>query len=227
MKISGSVLLALLLLAGAVRAEGVWSVKGHAFSNVHAWQKGTEVRVSGRVSGGPPRSPFQAVVHVRSDEGVTHRVNIRMQTFTGQGETFEAVFRAGKRASWWDVTQIDVVGADPALVERRERQPQVQTFSASTQPAPEFTESSAKCFPIRRDPGNEAASVLFSCLNPVCITIRDAGSGKLVLMKNVSPHDLQETRLRPGRYSAEIAGDGPVRRKEFEITAADAVVDLN
>ena len=52
----GIILLA-LLLSSTASAEGILQVKGHAFSNVHAWQKGTEVRVSGRESAGAPPGP--------------------------------------------------------------------------------------------------------------------------------------------------------------------------
>lgn len=224
-------LLALLLLnCSPAAAEGVWRVKGHAFSNVHAWQKGTQVRVSGRVSGGPARAPFQAVIHVQDDEGKTHRVTIRKKTFAGQGETFEGGFKAARRSRWWQVIQIEVVGADPDEIRHpgqdtpgsaRTAAPSTSTVSAM----PEY--GSRKCFPLEGTPQGDMHGVVFSSMRPVCVSVRERSSGKLMLMKSVQPHDLQATPLPPGEYSVKIVGDGFVSQKDFRVAADDEVVDLN
>ncbi|MDY0226735.1 MAG: hypothetical protein RBR38_07885 [Desulfomicrobium apsheronum] len=219
-----------LLLCSTADAEGVWRVKGHAFSNVHAWQKGTDVRVSGRVSGGPARAPFQAVVHVQSDEGKTHRVTIRKKTFSGQGETFEGGFRAPKRSRWWQIIQIEVVGADPAEIERQAAQSRTTPHVAAPYPpAPaDMPESGPpQCFPLEMKTSGEVSSVLFSSMRPVCVTVRNRTSGRLVLMKNVSPHDLENTSLPCGEYSVKIVGDGFVSQKDVSISGQSQVIDLN
>ena len=224
-------LLALLLLnCSPASAEGVWRVKGHAFSNVHAWQKGTQVRVSGRVSGGPVRSPFQAVIHVQDDEGKTHRVTIRKKTFGGQGETFEGGFKAARRSRWWQVIQIEVVGADPDEIRHpgQKAPGAARTAGPSPSPAsavPEY--GSRKCFPLEGTSRGDMHGVVFSSMRPVCVYVRDRSSGKLMLMKSVSPHDLQATPLPPGEYSVKIVGDGFVSQKDFRVSADDEVVDLN
>lgn len=219
-----------LLLCSAAVAEGVWRVKGHAFSNVHAWQKGTEVRVSGRVSGGPVRAPFQAVIHVQNDEGKTHRVTIRKKTFSGQGETFEGGFRAPKRSRWWQIIQIEVVGADPAEIARQAAQSRTMARLATpSSPAPaDMPESGPpQCFPIETKTSGEVSRVLFSSMRPVCVTLRNRRSGRLVLMKSVSPHDLENTPLPCGEYSVKIVGDGFVSQKDVSISGQSQVVDLN
>lgn len=222
--------LCFLLLNSAASAEGIWRVKGHAFSNVHAWQKGSQVRVSGRVSGGPVRAPFAAVIHVQDDEGRTRRVTIRKKRFTGQGETFEGHFRSPQRSRWWQIIQIDVVGADPAEIRRLTTSPGSAPGSApspSTNAVAIPESGPARFFPIRKQAPASMSAVLFTSMRPVCVTVRDRASGRLVLMKNVSPHDLEMTPLPCGKYSVNIVGDGFTTRKDFSIPAPDDTIDLN
>lgn len=219
-----------LLLCSAAGAEGVWRVKGHAFSNVHAWQKGTEVRVSGRVSGGPVRTPFQAIIHVQNDEGKTHRVTIRKTAFSGQGETFEGGFKASKRSRTWQIIQIEVVGADPAEIERQAAQSRtIPRVAAPYPPAlADMPESGPpQCFPLEMKTPGEVSSVLFSSMRPVCVTVCNRTTGRLVLMKNVSPHDLENTPLPCGEYSVKIVGDGFVSQKDVSVSGQSLVIDLN
>ncbi|MGE4443321.1 MAG: hypothetical protein AB7D27_17830 [Desulfomicrobium sp.] len=229
MRHAGFVLL-FLLFCSAAGAEGVWQVKGHAFSNVHAWQKGTDVRVSGRVSGGPARAPFQAVIHVLNDAGRTHRVTIRKTTFSGQGETFEGGFRAAKRSRWWRITQIEVLGADPANIQPHAARSKAAAHVPAPQPsAPVAMPESGppQCFPIEAKASGSVSSVLFSSMRPVCVTVRNRASGKLLLMKNVSPHDLANTSLPYGEYSVKIVGDGFASQKNISISGPNQVIDLN
>lgn len=229
MKHAGFTLL-FLLLCSVAAAEGIWRVKGHAFSNVHAWQKGTDVRVSGRVSGGPVRTPFQAVIHVQNDAGKTHRVTIRKTAFSGQGETFEGGFRATKRSRQWQIIQIEVLGADPAEIQRQKAQSRALPQVAAPYPSvpgdmPE--NGPPQCFPIKTKTSDEVSSVLFSSMRPVCVTVRNRRSGRLVLMKNVSPHDLANTSLPCGEYSVKIVGDGFVSQKDVSVSGQSQVIDLN
>jgi hypothetical protein len=220
----------ILMLSSAVSAEGVWQVKGHAFSNVHAWQKGAQVRVSGRVSGGPAREPFTAFIHVQDDEGRTRQVTIRKKRFSGQGETFEGHFRAARRSRWWQIIQIEVVGSDPAEVRRLQTPPNNTQVSAPPTAADSVAmpeSGPARFFPIRKNAQANTPTVLFSSMRPVCVTVRDHASGRLVLMKNVTPHDLKMTSLPCGDYSANIVGNGFTTRKNFSIPAPGDIIDLN
>jgi hypothetical protein len=218
----------LLSLCPQARAEGVWRVKGHAFSNVHAWQRGTQVRVSGRVSGGPARAPFTAVVHVQGDDGKVHRVTIRKKRFSGQGETFEGHFKAPKRSRWWQVIQIEVVGSDPAKIPRSRPR---RTDSALRPAASDATETPAsgpaRFFPIENVAAADMPTVRFSSGRPACVSVRERASGRLILMKNVTPDDSSTTPLPRGTYRAVIVGDGFTTTREFSVPAPDGVISLD
>ncbi len=107
MKMTGTAMLALLIWAISSFAEGIWQANGFVFSNVHAWQKGGQVTVSGRVSGGTLKNPLQAHIVVQNDEGRTYRALATVRNYTGKGETFQATFVARKKAQWWKIVTID------------------------------------------------------------------------------------------------------------------------
>ena len=215
-----------LLFLSLASAEGVWRVKGHSFSNVHAWQKGSQVRVSGRVSGGPPRAPFQAVIHVQDDEGGTHRVTVRKKSFAGQGETFEGGFKAVKRSRWWQVIRIEVVGADPDEVHSLKggRKPSVR---APSPPSAARDYGAQKFFPLESRETGRMAGVVFSTTRPVCVTVRELVSGRLVLIRNVAPDDTVRTPLPPDDYAAHVVGDGFALQKDFSVTAPEELINLD
>ena len=219
-----------LLILSLASAEGVWRVKGHSFSNVHAWQKGSQVRVSGRVSGGPARAPFQAVILVQDDAGGTHRVTIRKTSFSGQGETFEGGFKAPKRSRWWQVIGIEVVGADPDEV-RSLKGGQAGRATGSVQapppPAAALDYGAQKFFPLESRNGERLSGVVFATARPVCVTVRERGSGRLILIKNVAPGDTARTPLPPGDYAAHIVGDGFALQKSFSVSSPEDTVDLD
>ncbi len=217
-----------LLLSSTASAEGILQVKGHAFSNVHAWQKGTEVRVSGRVSGGPARSPFQAVIHVLNDEGGTHRVTVRMNSFTGQGETFESGFKSKKRSRWWQVSQIEVVGPDPDEIRVLKGQtPATSQPQASAPSAPMPESGPPQCFPLETANAGSLPKVIFSSRRPVCVTVRALPSGRLVLMSNIDQNTPKEALLPKGEYAAKIVGHGFVANRNFSVSGNGAQIDLN
>ena len=225
-----ALLAAHLFLPPAAGSEGIWQVKGHAFSNVHAWQKGTRVRVSGRVSGGPARAPFQAVIHVLGDEGKTHRVAVRMNSYTGQGETFEGGFTSRSRSQRWQVSQIEVVGPDPdeirSLAARGRSAPRARAATSSpadTQPRG----GPVQCFPRAAEDAADWSGVTFSSRRPVCITVTARPSGRLVLMRSVAPAEPTETRLPRGEYTAKIVGEGFVSSMDFSVETDGAAVDLD
>lgn len=96
-----------LFLASNGLCEGIWPVNGHTFSNVNALQKGREVVVSGRVSGGPSRNPLFARIYVQDDEGRNYQTHATVQNYRGQGELFEARFHTYHRAKWWRIVKIE------------------------------------------------------------------------------------------------------------------------
>lgn len=218
-----------LLLSCPAFAEGIWQVKGHAFSNVHAWQNGNQVRVGGRISGGPARAPFQAVIHVRDDDGGTRKVAVRMNSFTGQGETFEAGFTSKRRSRRWQVSQIEVVGPDPnetlALAAQAKPTPRAGTTTPPA-PAPGRESGPPQCFPASTA-DSAMPRVLFSSRRQVCVTVRAKPSGRLVLMCNVAAGDATETRLPAGAYSANVVGDGFASRRDFTVPGKNVAVDLD
>jgi hypothetical protein len=219
-----------LLLPPSAGAEGIWQVKGHAFSNVHAWQKGTRVRVSGRVSGGPARAPFHAVIHVLGDEGKTHRVAVRMNSYTGQGETFEGGFTSRRRSQRWQVSQIEVVGPDPDEIRSLATQNRPAPRAGAATPAPAAAQplgGPAQCFPRAAEGTAGWPGVTFSSRRPVCITVTARPSGRLVLMRSVAPSEPAETRLPSGEYTAKIVGDGFVSSRDFSVSADGTAVDLD
>jgi hypothetical protein len=219
-----------LFLPPAAVAEGIWQVKGHAFSNVHAWQKGTRVRVSGRVSGGPARAPFQAVIHVLGDEGKTHRVAVRMNSFTGQGETFEGGFTSKRRSQRWQVSQIEVVGPDPDEIRSLAARNRPAPRAGAAPPPPAAAQprgGPAQCFPRAAEEAAGWSGVTFSSRRPVCITVTARPSGRLVLMRSVAPAEPAETRLPKGEYTAKIVGDGFVSSRDFSVLTDGVAVDLD
>ena len=100
----------LLILAPNAFSEGNWESQGHIFSNVHAWQKGNEVTISGRVSSGPARNPLEAIIYVINDEGKSHSSYIKVPKYSGKGELFESKFYSYKKYKWWNILKISVTG---------------------------------------------------------------------------------------------------------------------
>jgi len=220
------ILFSLLICVASAWAEGAWTVKGHAFTNVHAWQRGNEVKVSGRVSNGPVRSPLQATIYATNDAGRTHSVTVRIETYTGRGETFETKFTSTKRAKWWNITRIEVAGETP----HEENRKHVVTQQKNIVNSPTFDvrdeNSKQKCFPLKNADSVQNSRVLFTSSSSVCVTIRDKKTNKMVLMKNFSPHVLEEIALPFGTYSAKIIGDNFSSQKDFEIASEREVIEF-
>lgn len=207
-----------------VWAEGAWNVNGYAFTNVHAWQNGKEVKVSGRVSNGPARSPLLAEIHIENDAGKKRNVKIKIDKFTGQGEIFETRFTASKKATWWRITRIDVAGNEPDQI--KSKAPKPQTTNSPSR-GPHTKTSSPSSYPVKYEKSGAMSNVLFISMRAVCVTVRDKNSNSLVLMKNVSPEVLEKIQMPYGVYTATIIGDGYKTQKEFEIASEDEVIQLN
>lgn len=220
------ILLSLLFCVNGAWAEGAWTVKGHAFTNVHAWQKGNEVKVSGRVSNGPVRSPLQATIYSTDDAGRTHSASFRIENYTGRGETFETQFTTTKRAKWWNITRIEVAGEAPR--EENRKQIVIQQKNIVNSPTLDVRGESTnqKCFPLKKTTSVQSSRVLFTSLSSVCVTIRDKRTNKMVLMKNISPHVLEEITMPYGTYSAKIIGDDFSSQKDFEIASENEVIEF-
>jgi hypothetical protein len=209
-------LFVLIIWISNVWAEGAWNVNGYAFTNVHAWQNGKEVKVSGRVSNGPVRSPLQAEIHLENDAGKTRKVKIKIDKFTGQGEIFETRFTDSKRATWWRVTRIDVAGNEPDQI--KSKAPKPQTTNSPSR-VPHTITTSPSSYPVKYKNSGAMSNVLFVSMRAVCVTVRDKNSNSLVLMKNVSPEVLEKIQMQYGAYTATIIGDGIKCRKNSKLRA--------
>jgi hypothetical protein len=221
-----SVIVSLFILciwSSAVWAEGSWNVKGHAFTNVHAWQNGKEVKVSGRVSSGPARSPLLAQIHVENDAGKTRKVKIKIDKFTGQGETFETRFTASKKATWWRITRIDVAGNEPEQIRTKAPTPQTANSPSSISHTKTASPSS---YPVKYEKQGAMSNVLFTSLHAICVIIRDKKSNSLVLMKNVSAHVSEKIQIPYGDYTATVIGDDFNIQREFKIEKEDEFIQI-
>lgn len=107
MKKIGQMMICLIFLISSAFADQSWQVNGHVFSNVNAMQKGKEVTVSGRVSGGGVKNLLAINLYVQNDSGKTYRTSTTVKNFCGKGELFESSFTAWERARWWKVVGIE------------------------------------------------------------------------------------------------------------------------
>jgi hypothetical protein len=209
-------------------AEGNWQSKGHVFSNVHAWQQGNEVTISGRVSNGPARKPLEAIVHVINDEGKTHSSYIKVPNYSGKGELFETKFYSYKKYKWWNILKINVTGKsilEPSqIIQEKPTQTIVKNEISEID---NYTEiSSPKSYPKKNDMRGEISRVLFTSFNKISVVIRDKKTNKLVMMKNISPHDLVEVDFPYGEYNAKIIGDGINKKQDFLIDEEAETIHL-
>jgi hypothetical protein len=77
--------------------------------------------------------------------------------------------------------------------------------------------SSPKSYPKKSNTEGEISKVLFSSFNKISVVIRNKKTNKLVMMKNISPHDLVEVDFPYGEYNAKIIGDGINKKQDFLI----------
>lgn len=99
-------ILVLLFFATLVLADGVWSSNGYVITNVSTQQRGKEVTISGRVSGGAAKSQIYVTVSVVNDKGNTSNALAVIQNYTGRGELFEAKFISLDIAQTWKVVDV-------------------------------------------------------------------------------------------------------------------------
>lgn len=226
MKMTGWVLLGTLLWASHAYSEGAWHVDGHSFTNVHAWQQGGDVRVSGRVSGGKAKSPLRSWIYVRGDDGRTYKAQVRIERFTGQGETFETRVKVSDASKWWRIERIEIPEIEfskPGRIDHSMKGP-IQQHSG---PQSQQSETSLKIIPFKSDSANDMPTVRFISTIPACMTIRELDSGRLMLMKNIAPDDRCETRLPVGKYTAHIVGKGFDFTKQITVTSGTDRFEFN
>lgn len=209
-------------------AEGNWESQGHIFSNVHAWQQGNEVTISGRVSSGPARNPLEAIVYVINDEGKTHSSHIKVSNYSGKGELFETKFYSYKKYKWWNILKIDVAGQSmPGPSQSMPGEPTQKSVYNEIAVIDNFNEiSSQKSYPKKNNTESEISKVLFTSFNKISVVIRNKKTNKLVLMKNISPHDLVEINFPYGEYNAKIIGDGISKKQDFIIDEEAETIHL-
>jgi hypothetical protein len=226
MKTTVWILIGAFLWTSHAYAEGAWNVDGHSFTNVHAWQNGNEVCVSGRVSGGKAKAPLRSWIHVRGDDFRSYKALVRIERFTGQGETFEARVKVAKASKWWRIERIEIEG-----VERTKQRPTSQSKNGSLKqsPGPQSPQSAASLtsFPLKTESAHDMPTVLFSSRTAVCLTIRERDTGRLMVMKNIAPNVPGETRLPIGEYSAHVAGTGFDFKKRFAVMRGKECLEIN
>jgi hypothetical protein len=226
MKTTGWILIGAVLWANHAVAEGTWNVDGHSFTNVHAWQQGGEVCVSGRVSGGTAKTPLRSWVHVRGDDGRSYKALIRIERFTGQGETFETRFKASKASKWWRIERVEVAGTNPDKQRQADR-PVHGARQRKREPPARLALAPPTSFPIKTESRHDIPRVLFSANATACLTVREQGNGRLVVMKNVAPDVQSEIRLPTGEYTAHVVGEGFDFKKRFAVVRGAERVEIN
>ena len=220
------ILIGALLWTSYAYAEGAWNVDGHSFTNVHAWQNGNEVCVSGRVSGGQAKAPLRSWIHVRGDDGRSYKALVRIEGFTGQGETFETKVKVSKASKWWRIERVEVAGVEISKPGTADRS---RSSSGKQSEVPQSPQSafSVTSYPLKPESAHDMPTVLFSSRSPVCLTIREMATGRLMVMKNIVPNVPGETRLPIGEYTAHVAGNEFDFKKRFAVTPGTECVEIN
>lgn len=226
MKTTVWILICAFLWTSHAYAEGAWNVDGHSFTNVHAWQNGNEVCVSGRVSGGQAKAPLRSWIHVRGDDGRTYKALVRIERFTGQGETFETKVKVSKASKWWRIERVEVAGGDiskPGTAERSKSGSGKQSEAPQSPHSP----SSVMSYPLKPESAHDMQTVQFSSETQVCLTIRELRSGRLMVMKNIAPNIDGATRLPIGEYTAHVVGKEFNFKKRFAVVRDSELVEIN
>lgn len=212
-------------------AEGIWSVNGYQLSNVNILDRSSQIEVSGRIQNGEAADYLKIQILVSNDNGFRCWAETSIQHYCGKGELFTARFKYRRKARSWNIEKIQVTGNKvskndvkkyytpaPVLVETKINKPTEikQTF-------PETSEE-LKSYPMKENFSNNTSKVLFSSFNYISVLIRNKDTNKVVLMKSISPHTLEEIQMERGRYIAKIQGDGNLSEKEFEIKEAEEII---
>lgn len=215
-------------------AEGIWNVNGYQLSNVNVLDRGSQIEVSGRIQNGKAADYLKIQILVSNDNGYRCWAETSVQHYSGKGELFEARFRYYRKARTWNIEKIQIIGNQvsrndvdqcyapaPALVKTNSFKP-IENRKVFTE-----TPRESKSYPMKENFSNNTSKVLFSSFEYISILIRKKETNKIVLMKSISPHTLEEIQMERGHYVAKIQGDGTVSEKEFEIKEDEEVIEFN
>lgn len=232
------ILLLLVILAiwnNNVKAEGVWSVNGYHLSNVNVLHKLNTVHVSGRIYGGKYADYLKIRILISNDSGYRRWAETSLQRYSGKGELFESQFKYYKKSRIWNIEQVDVIGNSVGQTNSKKKTSlefQVaidtnQQYQENLYKYAQDKEYKQKSFPSKRKITGKTSRVLFSSFSNVSIIIRDNKTNKAVLMRNISPHNLEEIIIEKGSYTATIIGNNFKREKTFTIIEDSETVSLN
>lgn len=229
------ILICLTTWTNGVQAEGIWSVDGYHLSNVNVLHKLNTVHVSGRIQGGKFADYLKIRILVSNDNGYRGWAETSLQNYSGKGELFESQFKYYQKSRIWNIEQIDIVGnkidgsksnqnSNPHY--KSETLSNNQYFEQPIQPTQD-KEYKQKSYPSKRNTTEETSDVLFSSFQNVSIIIKDIKTNKIVIMRNISPHNLEEVVIEKGQYTALIIGNGFNKEKQFDIKEDKETIDLN
>lgn len=222
-------ILALLVLCWGTLAhgEGILVSNGYQFSNVHVWQHGDRVIAEGRVQGGSPCAALNITVAARNDGGETVHMSVRMANYTGRGELFEARRRLTRYSGTWQLEAVEAIPQGALETTPRPIRPSPIPMPAPTAPV----DTGPRTFTTYQNAKTVGVAnpswVLLTAQHHVSLIVRDATTGKVVLVKNIDPHNLEEIPLPKGRYTARILSQGETRDQEFTLRDEHEVINLN
>jgi len=218
-----------------VQAEGIWSVNGYHLSNVNILHKLNTVHVSGRIQGGTWAEYLKIRILVSNDNGYRGWAETSLQNYSGKGELFESQFKYYPKSRIWNIEKIDVVGNK--VDESSNNQNLNSNYKSETlsnnqnyeQPikSTQDKEYKQKSYPSKRNITGELSNVLFSSFQNVSIIIKERETNKIVMMRNISPHNLENVAMEKGLYTAIIIGNNFKKEKQFDIKEDEETIDLN
>ena len=218
-----------------MHAEGIWSVDGYHLSNVNVLHKLNTVHVSGRIQGGKFADYLKIRILVSNDNGFRGWAETSLQNYSGKGELFESQFKYYQKSRIWNIEKIEIVGnkIDGSNSNQNSNlNYERDTFSNNQhyeQPI-QYTQDNnykQKTYPSKKKTTGETSNVLFSSFQNVSIIIKDRKTNKIVMMRNISPHNLEEVIIEKGVYTAVIIGNNLKKEKQFDIKEDNETIDLN
>lgn len=229
------ILICLTTWINSVHAEGIWSVDGYHLSNVNVLHKLNTVHVSGRIQGGKFADYLKIRILVSNDNGFRGWAETSLQNYSGKGELFESQFKYYQKSRIWNIEKIEIVGnkidgsnsnQNSDLHYERDTFSNNQHYEQPTQ-STQDKNYKQKSYPSKKTTTGETSNVLFSSFQNVSIIIKDRKTNKVVMMRNISPHNLEEVIIEKGLYTAVIIGNNLKKEKQFDIKEDNETIDLN
>lgn len=191
--------------------------------------------MSGRIQGGKFADYLKIRILVSNDNGYRGWAETSLQNYSGKGELFESQFKYYRKSRIWNIEKINISGNKidgTSNNQNSNSQYKSETFSNNQyfeQPiqSTQDKEYKQKSYPPKRNTTGETSDVLFSSFQNVSIIIKDRKTNKIVMMRNISPHNLEEVPIEKGLYTAIIIGDGFKNEKQFDIKEDKETIDLN